>query len=48
MVHCKRESLKGRFPMKMFRSKCVQVYSEWLKQHSEPIPEKELLKFSKH
>ena len=28
------ESLKGRLPMKMFRSKCVQVYSEWLKQQS--------------
>ena len=42
------ESLKGRLPMKMFYSKCVQVYSECLTQQSEPIPEKEQLKFSKH
>ena len=24
--------LKGRLPIKMFRSKCQQVYDEWLKQ----------------
>ena len=43
-----RGVLKGRLPMKMFRTKCQQVYSEWLKQQPEPIPEEEQLKFSKH
>ena len=43
-----RESLKGRLQMKMFPSKCVQVYSEWLKQQSEPILEKKQLKFCNH
>ena len=43
-----RGVLKGRLPKKMFRTKCQQVYSEWLKQQPEPIPEEEQLKFSKH
>ena len=43
-----RGVLKGRLPKKMFRTKCQQVYSEWLKQQPEPIPEGEQLKFSKH
>ena len=43
-----RESLKGCLPIKIFRSKWVQVFFEWLKQQSEPIPEKEQLKLSKH
>ena len=30
-----RQVLKGRLPVKMFRSKCLQVYSEWLKQQPE-------------
>ena len=34
--------------MKMFRSKCQQVYSDWRKDKSEPILEEEQLKFSKH
>ena len=32
----------------MFRSKCQQVYEEWLKQQPEPVPEQLQLKFSKH
>ena len=40
-------AFKGRFPIKMFRSKCQQVYSNWLKQQPEPIFEKLQLKFSK-
>ena len=32
----------------MFRSKCQQVYDEWLKQQAEPVPEEDQLKFSKH
>ena len=43
-----RDSLKGRLPLKKFRSKCVQVYSGWLKQQFELIPEKRYQKFSKH
>ena len=43
-----REVLKGRLPMKMFQSKCQQVYEEWLKQQLEPVPEQDQLKFSKH
>ena len=43
-----RDSLKGRLPLKKFRSKCVQVYSGWLKQQFELIPEKGYQKFSKH
>lgn len=43
-----RDSLKGRLPLKKFRSKCVQVYSGWLKQQFELIPEKGCQKFSKH
>ena len=43
-----RGVLKGRLPKKMFRTKCQQVYSEWLKQQPEPIPEEEQLKFSKN
>ena len=43
-----RGSLKGRLLVKMFRSKCVQVYDEWLKQQPEPIPENERLKFGKN
>ena len=40
--------LKGRLPIKMLRSKCQQVYDEWLKQQSEPVSEQDQLKFSKH
>ena len=43
-----RGVLKGRLPIKMFRSKCQQVYDEWLKQQPEPVPEQDQLKFSKH
>ena len=43
-----RGVLKGRLPKKIIRTKCQQVYSEWLKQQPEPIPEEEQLKFSKH
>ena len=43
-----RGVLKGRLPKKMFRTKCQQVYSEWVKQQPERIPEKEQLKISKH
>ena len=43
-----RGELKGRLPIKMFRSKCQQVYNEWLKQQPEPVPEQDQLKFSKH
>ena len=42
-----RGVLKGRLPIKMFRTRCQQVYSDWLKQQPEPIPEEEQLKFSK-
>ena len=42
-----RGVLKGRLPKKMFRTKCQQVYSKWLKQQPESIPE-EKLKFSNH
>ena len=34
-----RGVLKGRLPKKMFRRKCQQVYSGWLKQKPEPIPD---------
>ena len=34
-----RRVLKGRLPIKMFRSKCQQVYDEWLKQQPETVPE---------
>ena len=43
-----RGVLKGRLPIKMFRSKCQQVYDEWLKQQPEPVPEQDQLKFGKH
>ena len=43
-----RGVLKGRVPKRIFRAKCQQVYSEWLKQQPEPIPEDKQLKFSKH
>ena len=43
-----RGALKGRLPIKLFRTKCQQVYSEWLKQQPKTIPEEEQLKFSKH
>ena len=32
----------------MFRSKCLQVYDEWLKQQLEPVPVQDQLKFSNH
>ena len=32
----------------MFRSKCHQVYDEWLKQQPEPVPEQDQLNISKH
>ena len=48
MLIDERESLKERLPIKMCRSKCVQVYSEWLKQQPESIPEEKQLKFSKN
>ena len=41
-----RGALKGSLPIKMFRTKCQQVYSEWLKQQPKTIPEEEQLKFS--
>ena len=43
-----RGVLKGRLRIKMFRSKCQQVYDEWLKQQPELVPEQAQLKFSKH
>ena len=43
-----RGTRKGRLPIKMFRSKCLKVYEEWLKQQPEPIPENEQLKFGKN
>ena len=43
-----RGTLKGRLPIKMFRSKCLTVYEEWLKQQPELIPENEQLKFGKN
>ena len=43
-----RGVLKGRLPIKMFRSKCPQEYNEWLIQRPEPIPEQDQLKLSKH
>ena len=43
-----RGVLKGRLPIKMFQSKCQQVYDEWLKQQPEPVPEQDQLKFSKY
>ena len=43
-----RGVLKGRLPIKIFRSKCQQVYGEWLKQQPKPAPEQDQLKFSKH
>ena len=39
---------KGRLPIKMFRSKCQQVYDEWLKQQPKPVSEQDQLNFSKH
>ena len=43
-----REISKGRLPIKMFRSKCQQVYDELLKQQPKPVPEHDQLTFSKH
>ena len=43
-----RGVLKGRLPIKMFRSKCQQVYNEWLQQQPNPVPEEDQLKFNKH
>ena len=43
-----RGVLKGRLPIKMFLSKCQQVYHKWLKEQTEPAPEQDQLKFSKH
>ena len=43
-----REVMKGRLPIKTFRSKCQQVYYEWLKQQLKPVPEQDQPKFSKH
>ena len=43
-----RGVLKGRLPIKIFRSKYQQVYNEWLKQQPEPVREQDQLKFSKH
>ena len=43
-----RRALKGRLPIKMFRSKCQDVYDEWLKQQPKHVPEQDQLKFSKH
>ena len=43
-----RETLKGRLPIKNFRSKCHQVYAEWLKQQSEPVSDEQQLKFGKY
>ena len=43
-----RGVLKGRLPIKIFRSKCQQVYGKWLKQQPEPVPERDQLNFSKH
>ena len=40
-----RGTLKGRLLIKMFRSKCLTVYDEWLKQQPQLIPENEQLKF---
>ena len=40
--------MKGRLPIKMSRSRCQQVYDEWLKQQPESVPEQDKLKFSKH
>ena len=40
--------LKRRLPIKMFRSKCQQVYDEWIKHQPEPVFEQDQLKFSKH
>ena len=37
-----------KFAKKMFRTKCVQVSSEWLKQRPELIPKEEQQKFSKN
>ena len=34
-----RGVLNGLMPVKMFRSKCQQVYNEWLKQQPKPVPE---------
>ena len=43
-----RGVLNGRLPKKMFRRKCQKVYSKWLKQQPETIPDEKQLKFSKH
>ena len=42
-----RGVLKGRLPIRLFRSKCQQLYDEWLKQQTEPVPKQDQLKFSK-
>lgn len=42
------ETLKCRLQIKMFRPKRLKVYSEWLNQQLEPIPEEQRFKFSKH
>ena len=39
-----RGLLKRHLPIKMFRSKCHQVYDEWIKQQRESVPEQDQLK----
>ena len=36
-----RGALKGRLPKKMFRAKCQQVYTDWLKQQPREIPDED-------
>ena len=38
-----RSSLKGRFPMKMFKMQCHMLYDQWSAQQPEEIPEEKKL-----
>ena len=41
-----RGSLKTRLPVKIFRSKCKEVYENWLKCQKKELKEEDKLKFS--
>ena len=42
-----RGSLKGRLPVTIFRSKCIELYQLWLEQQNEEIHVDNQLRFSK-
>ena len=39
--------VRGRLHVKIFRSKCIEVYESWLKSKKDEVKDEEKLKFSK-